>query len=73
MINSYVIIVEKLLLIVERKDKTGHLRNIIVTANSNIPGPGGGYSHRHSHFPRHPSQQTYISNYRVCEDLERSI
>ena len=53
---------------VERKDKTGHLRNIIVTANSSLP-PGGGYSHRNPHLPRHPSQQTYLSNYRVSNNM----
>ena len=53
---------------VERKDKTGHLRNIIVTANSSLP-PGGGYSHRNPHLPRHPSQQTYLSNYRVSYNM----
>merc|ERR1712223_2103632 len=49
---------------VERKDKTGHLRNIIVTANSNMPRAGGGYPDRHPHLPRHPSQQTYVPNLR---------
>ena len=51
--------------IVERKDKTGHLKNIIVTANSNMPESTAGYSHHHSHLPKHPSQQTYIVNYKV--------
>ena len=35
---------------VERKDKTSHLRNIIVTANTNL-----GYS-----FQKHPSQAVRI-------------
>ena len=52
---------------VERKDKTGHLRNIIVTANSNMPRAGQGYPDRHTHLPRHPSQQTYVSNLRVSQ------
>ena len=49
---------------VERKDKTSHLRNILVTANANLPV-----------LSKHPSQQQYIQagGYKVLHSRAHCI